>query len=409
MKRARVGIVGWGGRSGAVAAGLGIKATGGLMQPVVCVDPIDENYAMGCARFGLKPKRYDSVKEMVTGEQLDGIMIGSPNACHMDNLQECAGGDLPILLEKPLDSTFEKICNVVRFARSYDGPILVGHCMRFAPIAREAKKLLNEGRIGKICSVRFVQNCHYGNGGYHNWRRKKETSGTWLIEKSTHDFDIMLSLLEDTPDSVVAIQKLQAFGGDKSATLRCRDCDERVTCPESVQNISFRSGSYQVEELVNADDLCAFSKVVDTPDNDLCMIDFKSGVFGSYTQWFFSPRSYHHRVYEIHGTEGAMEVDFGAEFGGKITVCPRFGTLADRLEYKFDYLGRNHYNGDGNMSRHFYQIMLGNEKPECTVEQAFIAELLGYAAICSAEQRRFVSMQELIPDDLADLLNQKVY
>jgi len=404
----QIGVVGWNGRGGHVSQ-TALRVTGGLMEPIACVEPYDDMYEKGCQSLGLTPRRYKSVKKMVEREELDGIIIGSPDAFHLENLQDLAGTGLPLLLEKPLDSTFEKICDVVRFARAYNGPIMVGHCMRYAPILQEAKKMLDRGDVGKICSVRFVHNCHYGNMGYHNWQRRRETSGTGLIDKATHDFDIMLWLLEDRPVRVASISRLQEFGGDKPADLRCRNCPERVTCPHSIQNIHYRRGHYEVEELKNADDLCALSSEVDTPDNDHCLIDFQSGVFGTYVQWVFSPRSYHHRVYEIHGTQGAMEINLGDKFGGKILMCPRYRTVQDQMEYKFDYLERNHYNGDGPMTKHFYHVVKAEAAPATTVEQAFLAELLGYAAVLSGEKGKFVSLEELMPEDLRDLCTKKLY
>lgn len=404
-----IGVVGWNGRGGGVA-GEAYEATGGLMKPVACVEPYDNMYAEGCARFKFTPRRYRTVSEMLSGERLDGALIASPNAFHLENLQAFKGSGIPLMLEKPLDSTFEKICEVVRFCRGYNAPVAVGHCMRYAPILRQAHAMLRRGDIGQLCSARFVQNCHYGNTGYHGWRRDKKSSGTWLIEKATHDFDIMLWLLGAQPQTVAALSRLQAYGGSKPPDLRCQACPERAACPESIQNIRFRWGiNYEIEELKNADDLCVFSSAADTPDNDHCLFAFANGLIGTYVQWFFSPRSYHHRVYEIHGTAGALEIDLGAEFGGRILFCPRYGTHADQLEYKFDYLLRSHYNGDGEMTRHLYRVFRGEEQPQTTVEQAFLAELMGYAAIRSAGENRFICPPELVPPDLADICQKKIY
>lgn len=404
----KLGVVGWDGRGGRVARD-GYDATGGMIAPVACVEPSDERYVKGCRRFEFEPRRYRSIKEMLAKEDLDCTLVATPNRFHLENLRELQGSGMPVLLEKPLDSSFEKICDVVRFAAAYDAPILVGHSMRYAPILREAKKMLTRGDIGEICSVRFVQHCHYGNGMFHNWRRTQADGGGMFIEKATHDFDIMLWFLETWPATIAAFGGTQAFGGTKPADLRCRDCDERATCPESIQNTRWRSGKYKVEELESCDDLCVFSSAVDACDNEHTLIQFANGKFGTYVQWFFSPRSYHHRIYEVQGTEGALEVDLGAEFGGRILFCPRYGTYADRQEYKFDYLQRNHYNGDGEMMKHFYQVLRGEAAPFTTVKQAFAAELLGYAANRSLSEKQYVAARDLVPKDLAGLYSERVY
>lgn len=406
----RIAVIGYGGRGGGVAQ-TGRSATGHLMEVVACTEISDERYAQGCQNFGMTPKRYPNVKKMLASEKLDGVIIGTPNNFHLENLLDFAGEKIPILIEKPLDSTFAKICEVVRFAEKYSGPIMVGHCMRYAPILNKTQELLEQGAIGKLCSTRFVQNCHYGNTMFHNWRRKKEFSGTMFIEKATHDLDVMCALVKARPTKVFAIAKRQVYGGDQPNDLHCAICPKKLTCPESESNIMRRWGSENIIEEVEGRDkfLCCYAQEVDTPDNEMCAIQFDSGIFGTYTENFFSPRSYHHRVYEFIGTEGIMEVDMGAEHGGKIFLCKRYGNTDDHVNYSFDYLKRNHYDGDGPMTRHFYQVMDGKEQPITTVRQAFVAEVAGILATQSAEQNRQLDAMDLVPDDLKFIWQKQVY
>lgn len=400
MQNIRLGIIGWGGRGGAVAR-MASLASGGVMQAAACIEPSDDRYQRGCSEFDAQPIRFSTISEMCSEGDLDGVILASPNGFHLSQLLELEDFGLPILLEKPLDATFDKICEVVNFSRHYSAPILVGHCMRFAPILRAAKSILERGDIGRICSTRFVQNCHYGNGGYHNWRRRKESSGTWFIEKATHDFDIMNWFVDAAPVSMAAVSRLQAFGGTKPADLRCRNCEEKRSCPESISNLGFRNGIRLVEEHSRMDDLCVFSSEVDTPDNEVALVQYDNGVFGTYHQWFFSPRSYHHRIYEIQGTLGAMEVDLGGERGGKISVSLRFGEPDSRAVHYFDYLNRNHYNADGAMALHFCDVIQGKAEPQATVEQAFTAELMGHGAVLASDARSFVSLGDLVPEFLS--------
>jgi predicted dehydrogenase len=339
-------------------------------------------------------------------EDIDAVIIASPNSKHLDTLQELGGSGLPVFLEKPLETSWESICDVARWAESYRAPVMVGHCMRYAPILQKARELIESGAIGKVCSATFVQNCHYGNGMFHGWRRTRAGSGTQLIEKATHDLDVMQWLLNAKPVSVFASQKLQAFGGDRKPDLRCRDCDERLSCPESTVNICHRwMPKASFFEISAMDDLCVYSSEVDCPDDDICLIQFDSGVHATYTQHFYTPRSFHHRDYQIIGDGGAMDIDLGDETGGKILVCKRFGTSRDVETYSFDYLERNHYNGDGAMIRHFYDVIAEGIAPFTTVDQAFVAEALGYSAVKSAQEGRVVSLEEIVPSDLAGILS----
>jgi predicted dehydrogenase len=192
--------------------------------------------------------------------------------------------------------------------------------------------------------------------------------------------------------------------------LYCRACDRKAACPESITNTLDRWVSQPVEEAKGSEtkDLCVFAKEVDSPDNETCLMQFSDGTFGSYTQTFFTPFSYHHRVYELIGTEAAMEIDLGVE-EGQILLCRRYGAVRDKTVFHFDYMGRNHYNGDAGMTRHFYQVILGKEPPQTTVSQAFVAEMVGYAAIRSSEEDAFLSIPSLLPTDLSPLWSRNPY
>jgi len=400
MKELRVAIIGFGSRGGDLAESMTLAANG-QMRVTAAVEPDTEGFERITRQFGCRPTRYESIPEMLAAGNVDAVVIASPNGCHLDNLRELQDRPLPVLLEKPLDAGWEKICALTRRAETFPAPILVGHCMRYAPILRRAKAMIEAGEIGRVRSARFVQNCHYGNIMFHGWRREKAKSGTNLIEKATHDFDILLWLLNAAPVSVFASQKLQAFGGDKPADLRCRNCEEALACEESTYNIANRwCGKQAFFEMRAMDDLCVYSSAVDTPDDDICLVQFDSGVHATYEQTFYSPRSFHHRDYQITGDRGAMDIDMGAEAGGDILLCKRFGTTADTERYHFDYKDTGHYNADVDMLTHFYQVASGGAQPMTTVRQAFAAEALGYAAVRSAEEERLVRIAEIVPQDL---------
>jgi len=58
------------------------------------------------------------------------------------------------------------------------------------------------------------------------------------------------------------------------------------------------------------------------------------------------------------------------------------------MVYEFDYLGRNHYNGDTYLGRNFLGVMQGKEKPLTTVKAAIASELAGLAAVKSVRSKK---------------------
>ncbi len=406
-----VGIVGFGEMGKRVGHEL-MVVTGGMVKIAGVVEPDDKKYEQGCEYDRCKPRRYSSIAEMLEHENIDGLVISSPNSHHLENLKELGENfSIPVWLEKPLDSSLERVCDVLRFSERYKGPIVVNHVLRHAPINVKAKELVASGAIGEICSVNFVQNVP-GAGMYHSFRRTMAESGGMFIEKATHDLDLMLSLIEAKPVRVAAIARRQAFGGDKPGTLHCSECDERATCKESVINIHYRYGHTEMLEVKGSRDLCVYAKVVDVPDNEVCMMEFDNGVFGTYTERYFVPPSCHDREYELVGLNGIMKMslyDNDKPGHGKISVYPRYGTPEDVYKFSFDYRGRIHCNGDGNVARHFYQIMLGKACPFTTVRQAFVAEVMGFAALLASKQEKFINILDIVPDDLKDIWNKISY
>jgi len=404
MNVKRVGIVGFGSMGKHFGRALH-AVTAGLAEIVAVVEPSDEKYREGCEFVGCEPARHPSIAQMLRAG-LDGIMIASPNSCHLENLKELQGRDIPILLEKPLDSTFEKICDVLRFAESYHAPIVVDHVMRYAPIIAKARELLDSAAIGRICSVSFVQNCFYGNNMYRNFRRTMAGGGGMFIEKATHDFDAMMYLVQSKPVKVSAIAKMQAYGGDKPNDLRCRSCSERLTCPESVNNVHYRFGHTDAMEVKDIHDLCVYAAAVDVPDNEVCMMEFDNGTFGTYAQCFFSPPGYSTREYEIVGLDGIMRISLSLVADhdkGRLLISPRFGTPEDLTTHEFDYRRRIHYNGGGAVARHFYRVMGAEATPFTTVRQAFAAEVLGLAATLAGQTGEFVYPESIVPEDLKSI------
>ncbi len=373
----------------------------GCVRLQAVVEPDDTRYAEGCEWAGCQPARYDSVKAMLAKERPDGLIIASPNHCHLDNLRDLGSSAIPLLLEKPLDSTFEKICEVLRFARRYPAPIMVHHVMRYAPIVRQARELITNGALGRVCSANFTQTI--GGGMFHNFRRNMQTGGGQLIEKATHDLDVMLFLMDRRPLRVSALSFQQAYGGDKPDTLRCWECAERLTCPEySARGASSRGG---LRDVASTDDLCVFAKAVDVPDNETCTIQMDQNAYGVYSHCFFT-RGLTSREYQVIGTEASLRIIFTQVDGpvdGRIVLTPRYHEARGRIqEFRFDYGKRIHYNGAPAVVRHFCDVMDGAAQPFTTVEQAFLAELIGCAAY-RAPGGAWVELKDLLPPDLASV------
>lgn len=404
--RGTIGIVGFGEMG--KRHGLEFKdATMGLVAISGVVEPDDARYEQGCEWVQeTAVPRFNSVREMLEKSSPDGIVIASPNHTHLENLRECEGGDIPILLEKPLGASLEEVSEIVRFAERYKGVIAVDHVMRYAPIIQQAREFVMDGKIGEICSFQFSQRGDCG-ALFHTFRRSKASGGGQLIEKATHDLDVMLFLTDSRPERVAMIGKRQLFGGDRSDDLRCSECPDRLECPSVSHHATSKVGN-GLKDVDVSNDLCAYAKGVDVADNETCLIELASGVFGTYSQNYFTVMPGHSRIYELIGDRGALYIELATlpEYKGKVTYFPR--DKRGKIESaSFDYFGKIHYNGGPYMARHFHELMRGATRtPFTTVNQAFVAEALGFAAMRAGDEGSFVNVDSIVPEDLKNVFSE---
>ncbi len=86
MQQKKIGIVGF----GTIAKHIGRElrlATGGLATVAAVLEPNDEKFRQSCEFIGYEPLRCDSIRLMFE-HALDGIIVASPNYCHLENLKE---------------------------------------------------------------------------------------------------------------------------------------------------------------------------------------------------------------------------------------------------------------------------------------------------------------------------------
>lgn len=403
MQKKRIGLIGFG-EMGKRHALEFAEATGGLIATTGVFEPDDVKYREGCEWTGTTPERYASPAELIEKGNLDGIIIASPNHRHHDNLRLLSGQRLPVMIEKPLDADPRKIEAIVRFAQSYEGPILVDHVMRYAPIVRRAHQLIADGLLGDVCTLHFIQR-HGGGSLFTTFRRTMAGGGGQLVEKATHDLDVMLFWAGVRPKRVASLGRQFLYKGNKPDDLRCATCDSFMTCDSARK--TGNGDSAPVKDVANTDDLCPYAACVDVPDNEVCLIEMEDGRFGTYSQCYFNNTDYS-REYEVIGTKGTLRVWFCSpeqKGGGLLKFYPR-DQSGEIQAFQYGYGGKIHYRGGPYVARHFYEIMCGRTQPFTTVEQAFVAEMIAFAAQKAQQSGGFVAVEDLLPEDLRPVFRE---
>lgn len=189
---------------------------------------------------------------------------------------------------------------------------VVSFPLRLTEQVQILREIVDSGKIGTVEHVQAVNDVPYGRVYFHGWYRdEKETGGLWL-QKATHDFDYINSILRSRPVEICAMTSKQIFKGDKPAGKLCDECEEKQTCPESYIS-THRAGEYLYGPW------CCFAEDTGNEDSGSAIIRYETGMHVVYSQNFFARRGAGLRGARFLGYDGTAEFDF--QSGDVVFTC----------------------------------------------------------------------------------------
>ncbi len=293
-KKVRIGAIGVGGRLRGVLRGLLNKGNGQL-ELVAIHDPYEGSIQHTLKEFNLDRSSVRTQEALLKDDSIDWVFIGSPNRYHPEQIIAALKAGKNVFCEKPLGVDLSRVPELIRVWKESGKQFAFGLVLRYAPMYQQVKKLLQDGRIGKIVSLEFNETLSPGHGGYihANWRRKRENAGTHLLEKCCHDMDLCLWMVESNPI------RAASFGGcnffvPENAHLR----DELVN-PETGKTI--------FEIWADPHRVNPFGTDKDIVDNQVAIIEFENQVRATFHTNCSSAIT--ERRFYIVGTHGAIRAD----------------------------------------------------------------------------------------------------
>ncbi len=103
---------------------------------------------------GKKPKAYSDYRQLIADEEVDVVIIGTPDHWHCLPFVEACQAGKAIYCEKPLGNSIEEINLMEAAANKYNTVVQVGQWQRSDPHWRDAVEYVNSGKLGKIRTVR---------------------------------------------------------------------------------------------------------------------------------------------------------------------------------------------------------------------------------------------------------------
>lgn len=156
----------------------------------------------------------NSYQEAIAAPGVDWVMVFSPNAFHKEQIIEAFKQGKDVFTEKPLATKVEDCEKIFEAHRKSGGKkFATGFVLRYAPIYRKAKELLDSGVLGDVLSIDANENIDPHHGVYIlcNWRRLTKIAGPHVLEKCCHDLDLINWFCQSHASKVAAFGGLDLF------------------------------------------------------------------------------------------------------------------------------------------------------------------------------------------------------
>jgi predicted dehydrogenase len=101
------------------------------------------------------PKTYDDYHELLRREALDIVIVTGENAQHPDVVEACAAAGVHVCVEKPMAMSLSDGLRMGRACQAAGTTLLVNWPLTWSAQAHTAKRLLDEGAIGRVLEVKW--------------------------------------------------------------------------------------------------------------------------------------------------------------------------------------------------------------------------------------------------------------
>ena len=196
MKRLGIALLG-AGRMGQEHA----RALAGIpeVQVVAVADPREE--ARERARFFARAERaFADAREAIAAPGVEAVVIATPTDTHAELIEAAARAKRAIFAEKPVALTLAETERALAAVREAGVPFQIGFQRRYDPAYARARRLIEEGALGRIDQFRTVMRDPEPPPLSY-----LEKSGGLFVDMAIHDYDTARFLVGE-------VERVAAFG-----------------------------------------------------------------------------------------------------------------------------------------------------------------------------------------------------
>ncbi|MDC0072236.1 Gfo/Idh/MocA family oxidoreductase [Gammaproteobacteria bacterium] len=331
-----------------------LRIQGADITAIADINEKSLNWGINACGDKFSPKIFNNYQELLMQDDIDAVVVATPNFSHIDVMREVFKTNKHVLLEKPMCTSLKDAKEVMESSKTHKGVVWIGLEYRYmTTISAALKNLESVGNI-KMCAIRehrfpFLKKVE-------DWNRFNSNTGGTLVEKCCHFFDLMNQIIPSDPVSV------------------------------------FASGGQDVNHLDEIYD----GKKPDILDNAYVIVNYANGARALLDLCMFAEGSKHEQEIAITGDTGKIEVTIP---GRELIISERSSNDFKRIPVDPDLrIKEQGFHHGASYLEHlsFLEAINNKTEPEVSIEDGFMSVVLGLAAQQSIATGQLIKISDVL-------------
>ena len=382
--------------------------------------------------IGVDCPTFTDFDEMLNTVDIDLLMVITVDATHHEFIVKGLNKNIDVVTEKPMTTDEEKCQVIIDAQRKSKGKLIMAFNYRYGKVFTKLKEIIETKEIGDLISIdlNWYLNTFHGADYFRRWHGIRGKSGTLLLHKSAHHFDLLNWFIGSDPVEVYANGALEKYGKNNSFRgENCRSCEHTKEC-EFYWDIT-KKQKYMDLYVQNEKydgylrDNCLWREEIDIFDKMSVLVKYANNVEVTYSLTTYSP--FEGFRIAFNGKDGRLETQEGIpwrnadnEDQAKLHEKEMDNSSHTKMEHKFHeivtqrnfkdykriefpYVRSGHWGGDKLMFDEIFRsksVNPGLNHP-ANVRDGSLAVLIGIAARKSIDTGMPIKIA-----DLTDLVPQ---
>lgn len=313
-KKLRVALVGTGSRGSSTWGKSLVNSYGDYVEMVGLCDSNYKRMAASKKSIGTNAKTYDAkdFDLMIKETKPDSVIVTTIDSQHEKYIVRAMELGCNVISEKPVATEADQCQRIIDAEKRTGKRVDVTFNVRYTMESDAIKKIILSGDIGNIISIDFQEylDVNHGASYFRRWHGKIKNSGSLLVHKASHHFDMVNWLIDAEPLEVKATGRLAHYGKNNSFSGRnCRTCTFKDKCKfywdmtKSESSMEFYGNCEDVDGYLR--DGCIWDDEIDSYDTAAVEVLYDNGTILNYSMNAFMP--YEGQRISLTGDKGRLD------------------------------------------------------------------------------------------------------